>query len=316
VTRPDVSVIVVNWNTRDALRACLASVARETNDVRHETFVVDNASADGSAEMARGEFPWATLIANAENRGFAAANNQALRRASGRYALLLNPDTTVLDGAIGKAVRIADADPTIGALGCQVLIREGEIQNTCFRFSSVFDQLLLATGLANWMPASWFGGGPALRNWDRRSARDVDVVSGMFMLVRRESIERVGLMDEAYFVYAEEADWCFRMRRAGWRCVFTPQARIIHHDGGGKSTSQIRARMYVQLQKSMLIFHRKNLGRLSWLAAKTIYVVADAARMAWFRAAALVARRDGARDKARCAAAALRWHLFGTEPRA
>ena len=310
----DVSVVVVSWNTREDLRRCLASVRSETADVSFELFVVDNASADGSADMVRADFPDVTLIANDTNRGFAAANNQALRLARGRYLLLLNPDTSVLDGAIGRTVRMADADRSIGVLGCQVLLREGEIQRTCFRFPSAAGEFLIWTGLERVLPATWLGGGPNLRDWDRTSPREVDVVSGMYMLVRREAMARVGLMDEAYFVYAEEADWCFRIRRAGWRCVFTPEARILHHDGGGKSTAQIRPRMYVQLQKSLLIFLRKHRGRLSWLAAKCVHVATMTARLLAAGTVALFRRDEGSRATARCAAAALRFHLLGASP--
>ncbi len=308
----DVSLVIVNWNTRDDLRTCLRSVFDETKDVSIEVFVVDNASADGSAQMVRSEFPAVTLVANDTNRGFAAANNQGLARAAGRYALLLNPDTSVVDGAIGRTVRIADADTGIGVLGCQVLLDEHEIQPTCFRFSSAFDEFLINTGLDRLVPASWFGGGPGMRTWDRRSARDVEVVSGMYMLVRREAMAEVGVMDDAYFVYAEEADWCFRFKKAGWRCAFTPEARIFHHDGGGKSTSQIRAKMYVQLQKSILIFHRKNLGWASFAAVKSVYVVTNAVRVALFGLESVFAA--GARAKARCAWAALAYQLCGVEP--
>ncbi len=308
----DVSVVVVSWNTRAHLRACLASVFRETRDVSFEVVVVDNASADGSAAMVRAEFPSATLVANAENRGFAAANNQAFRLARGRYVLLLNPDVVVLDGAIGAAVRAADADRTIGALGCQVLARAGEVQQTCFRFPSAFGLFLLATGLHRILPKSWFGGGPQMRSFDRRSARDVDVVSGMFLLARREAVESVGPMDESYFVYAEEADWCFRMRRAGWRCKFTPAARVLHADGGGKSTAQADVQMHVQLQKSLLTFLRKNRGRASFFAAKAVLLAAASIRWCVWGPAAVAG--GPARRKARRAAAALRFHLTGRMP--
>jgi hypothetical protein len=311
---PDVSVIVVNWNTREYLRSCLASLRRETRDVSFETFVVDNASADGSADMVRAEFPDVVLVANAENRGFAAANNQALELARGRYVLLLNPDTTVLDGAVGRTVRIADADPSIGVLGCQVLLREGEVQATCFRFPTVLGQFLQQFWLDRLLPFRVLGGDPAMRAWDRKSARDVDVVSGMFMLVRREALGDVGAMDEAYFVYAEETDWCLRFRRKGWRCAFTPEARIVHHDGGGKATFQVRPRMYVQLQKSLLVYFRKNHGALAHAGAKAVYVAAMATRAAFYGVAGLVTGSEESAARRRCATAALKFHLTGAFP--
>jgi GT2 family glycosyltransferase len=311
---PDVSVVIVNWNTRDFLRDCLQSVQRETTDVTFELFVVDNASKDGSQEMVRTEFPSVHLIANTENRGFAAANNQALPLARGRYCLLLNPDTVVLDGAIGKTVRIADAEPRVAVLGCQVLLREGVVQKTCLRNPSATGLFLWLTKIERLIPKGWFGGGGSMRDWDRRSARDVDVVTGMYMLVRREAIEQVGLMDEAYFVYAEEADWCVRFGKAGWRCRFTPEAQIIHRDGGGKSTSQIPIAMYVMRQKTLLIFFRKNRGRLSWLLAKLTFVAAMGIRTVQWKLVALFSRSDYAVREAACYAAALRFHLTGAEP--
>jgi GT2 family glycosyltransferase len=310
----DVSVVVVNWNTRDFLRECLQSVHRETTDVTFEVFVVDNASGDGSAEMVRAEFPSVHLIANEENRGFAAANNQALRLARGRYALVLNPDTIVTDGAIGKTVRIADGEPRVGVLGCQVLLREDAVQMTCFRSPSATGLFLWLTKLERLIPKSWFGGGQSYRDWDRRSARDVDVVTGMYMLVRREAMQQVGLMDEDYFVYAEEADWCVRFGKAGWRCRFTPEARIVHRDGGGKATAQIPVPMYVMGQKTLLIFLRKNRGRLSWLAGKLVYVAAMTIRTVQWKLVALFSRSDRAAREAACYAAALRFHLTGAEP--
>jgi GT2 family glycosyltransferase len=152
-----------------------------------------------------------------------------------------------------------------------------------------------------------------MNGWDRRSARDVDVVSGMYMLVRREAIDDVGPMDDAYFVYAEEADWCFRIWKAGWRCHFTPTARIVHHEGGGKSTSKVHAKMYVQMQKSLLIFLRKNRGWASWLLGKAMFVFWMATRAVAWRVRAAVSEGD-AIVNARCALAALRFHLLGVWP--
>ena len=245
-TRPVVSVIIVSWNTRDLLRECLKTVLRETQNLACEVLVVDNASEDGTVEMLAGEFPHVRVTANPSNRGFAAANNQALSVAQGRYCLLLNPDTLILDRAIERAVSFAEHHPQHAVVGCQVMEDENTIQRTCFSFPSAWGLLLDTVGLSAVLPRSRVFGRGKIGWWDRTTEREVDVVSGMFMLVRRDAIVQVGLMDEDYFVYAEETDWCFRFWRAGWRCVFTPQARIIHLDGGGKSTSQVSVKMFVQ----------------------------------------------------------------------
>lgn len=309
----DVSVVIVNWNTRDLLRDCIASVIAQTRR-SCEVIVVDNASADGSAEMCGQEFPSVTLIRNTTNRGFAAANNQGMRVASGQYVLLLNPDTVVLDEAIDRCLSYAGAHPDIAVVGCRVLAKDGHVQRTGFAFPSCWTLFLTLSGLARLWPRSRIFAKPQLGWWDRNTEKDLDVISGMFMLVRREAIQQVGLMDEDYFIYAEEADWCFRFARAGWRRVFYPWAQIVHVDGGGKSTSQVNVKMQVQLQKSLMIFFKKNLGRGPWAVAKVMFLVANTARsLGWCLSSALT-KNPVARSKAEAASAAIRFHLFGMSP--
>jgi GT2 family glycosyltransferase len=311
----DVSIVIVSWNTRDILRGCLRSIFEQTRETSFEVFVVDNNSHDSSAEMVRDEFPAVRLIANVQNRGFAAGCNQGMREASGRYTLLLNPDTIVLDDAISRCVRYADLHADVGVVGCQVLEDDSRIQRTGFSFPSPSNMFLGLSGLSRAFPRSRLFGRPQLSWWARDSEQDLDVVSGMFMLVRREAIAHVGLMDESYFVYAEEADWCYRFAKAGWRRVFTPCARIIHLDGGDKSTSQISIKMFVQLQKSLMIYYRKNLGLGAWLSAKAIYILSNSFRMvAWF-GQSVVTRDPHLRRKSAAAKAALFYHLSGVEPR-
>jgi GT2 family glycosyltransferase len=311
----DVSVVIVSWNTRDILRGCLRSVFEQTQDVSFKVIVVDNNSHDGSAEMVRAEFPTVKLISNAKNRGFAAACNQGMQAGSARYILLLNPDTVVLDDAISRCVRYADLQPDVGVVGCQVLENENRITPTGFSFPSPLNVFLALSGLSRAFPHSRLFGRPELSWWDRHSERDVDVVTGMFMLVRREAIAQVGLMDEAYFVYSEEADWCYRFSQAGWRRVFTPSARIVHLDGGAKSTKQASKKMFVQLQKSAMIYHRKNLGLASSWLLKLIYIASNFVRMiAWFILS--VVNRDSRNwHRSAAARAALVYHFTGNEPK-
>jgi GT2 family glycosyltransferase len=310
----DVSIIVVNWNTRELLRDCLDSIIKQTQQFSFEIIVVDNASSDGSASMCEQYFPAVKVIANNTNRGFAAANNQGMQIASGRYTLLLNPDTVVLDGAIDCCVAYADAHLDIGIVGCQVLERDGQIQQTGFSFPSPWNLFLTLTGLPRLFPRSQLFTKPQLGWWKRDSEEDIDVISGMFMLVRQEAIQQVGVMDESYFIYAEEADWCFRFHKAGWRRVFFPEARIIHVDGGGKSTSQVNVKMLVQLQKSMMIYFGKNLGFVPWMTAKVLFLLSNAARFLGWVIPSVVTRDPIARGKAAAATAALRFHLFGVDP--
>ncbi|MBN1816832.1 MAG: glycosyltransferase family 2 protein [Sedimentisphaerales bacterium] len=288
----DVSVIIVNWNTAQITCGCLASVYEQTRDVSFEVIVVDNASSDGSAERIQQQFPQVILIENTENRGFAAANNQGMAVAQGRYVLLLNPDTVVLDGAIQKAIAFAERHPEAAVVGCQVWENESKLQPTCFSFPSLGGLFLRTIGLSRMFPKSRLWAGEMLGWWDRTTEREVDVVSGMFMLVRSEAIQQVGRMDETYFIYAEETDWCWRFKKAGWKCLFTPEARIIHLDGGGKSTDQLSIRMFVQLHKSLLIFFRKNRGVLSFMLAKLFFVLCMGLRTIVWRLLSLGGRKD------------------------
>jgi GT2 family glycosyltransferase len=310
----DVSIIIVNWNTRDFLRDCLRSIYGQTEGVSFEVIVVDNASSDRSASMIREEFPRAMLIENAENRGFAAANNQGLAMASGRYLLLLNPDTLILDHAIEKTIRFAESRPDVGVVGCKVMADETRVQRTCFRFPSVLGLTFQESGLSRLFPRSHVFGKTEIGWWDRDTELEVDVVSGMYMLVRREAFLHIGPMDEDYFVYAEETDWCYRFHCAGWRCVFTPTASIIHRDGGSKSTDQISAKMFVQKQKSLLIYYRKHLGHIRWSAAKAVYVVSMFVRTALWYGTGKIGFGKASRHKFLQSKAALRFHLFSEEP--
>jgi GT2 family glycosyltransferase len=271
----DVSVIIVNWNTRELLRQCLESIRVQTRGITYETIVVDNASVDQSATMVKVEYPEAILIENTENRGFAAANNQGIRISTGRYVLLLNSDTLVLDRAITRTVEYSDQNVQYGVVGCQVWEDEFTIQETCFNFHTPWNVFCVVTGLAKLFPRSVVLGGDKMRYWDRMTEREVEVVSGMFMLVRCEAVDAVGLLDEHFFIYCEEADWCFRLHQAGWKSYFWPGAKIIHRDGGGKSTAQVNVKMEVQKVKSLLFFIRKHYGVVAEGAVRTTIVLSS-----------------------------------------
>ncbi len=312
---PDVSIVIVNWNARRYLRNCISSIVSHTHKSIFEIIVVDNASTDGSEDMIHDEYPWVKLIANDRNLGFAGANNQGIRAAAGRHVLLLNPDTVILDPVIGKTVAYSDQHVDVAVVGCQVLEDEDTIQRTCFGFPGPMNLLLTQAALTRVFPRSRFFGRPKLSWWGRDTELDVDVVSGMYMLVKREAISHVGLMDEDYFMYAEETDWCYRFWQSGWRCVFAPVGRILHVDGGGKSTSQVPAQMYVQKQKSLMLFNRKNLGVVAAAAAKGVFLTSMLARsLFWSTAGRLIGDKSKSRAKARLALAASVFHIMGKEP--
>ncbi|MGJ5620532.1 glycosyltransferase family 2 protein [Sulfitobacter sp. MF3-043] len=308
-----VSIVIVNWNTRNILRDCLDSIANQTT-LPHEVIVVDNASTDGSTEMVRQEFPDVELIANTENRGFAAANNQGLKIATGDRLLLLNPDTIILDNAIDVMCAWLDAHPDVGCVGCQVFEDADTIQRTSFADPGPLNLALIEFGLYRMAPRNRLLGRPEYGDWDRNSERDVDVVSGMFMLVPRPVFEVVGLLDEAFFVYSEEADWCRRIRDAGWRCVFAPKARILHLEGGSKSTAQIKSRMYVQKQKSKTIYVRKHYGLTGEMATRAIFVSSALLRGLVFGVLGLWRSTPDRTARLRLAGAVIQYHLLGREP--
>lgn len=307
---PEVSVIVVNWNAREVLRGCLASIAVETR-APHEVIVIDNASADGSAGMVAAEFPGVRLIANPENRGFAAANNQGLAVARGRNLLLLNPDTVVLDGAIDRMLAWLGAHPEVGCVGCQVRTDPETIQMTCFADLTPANLAITELGLGRFARLWPRLARPFYAGWDRATAREVEVVSGMFMLVPRAVLETVGPLDERFFIYSEEADWCRRIRAAGRTCAFEPSARILHLDGGSKSTEQVRAPMHVEMQRSKVLYVAKHHGPVWAAAMRALYAVSAALRLALFGPLGALPGRTRDRARARLAGAALAFHLTG-----
>ena len=233
-------MLVVNWNTRELLRRCLTSLAAADEAPELEVIVVDNGSSDGSAAMVHREFPAVLLVENELNLGFTRATNQACERSSGDYLLMLNSDTVVESGTIRSSRAFLEAHPRVGALGCQLRNEDGTPQSTCFRFPSLFGLLMTSTRLAQMFPEH------RLLNWDRYGGRnwagpsEVDVVMGSFLMVRRSACRTPTLLDDAYFMYAEETDLCRRLREDGWLVMFLPEVSITHvHGASSKTMAQL-----------------------------------------------------------------------------
>ncbi len=274
----DVSIVIVNWNTKELLCNCLESVEAQTGKVNYEIIVVDNDSFDGSAEMVVGRFPKVAIITNNINHGYATAINQGIKLAKGRYILVLNSDIIICEDAIAKTIEYADKHPEAAVVGPQVREDEYTIQPTCFGYPGPLNLAFRFFGLARFFPTNHFFGREMMQWWNRRTVREVDVVSGMFMLVRRIAIEQVGMMDESYFLYYEETDWCLRFSKAGWKMVFWPGAKIIHIGGGSHSSNQLALRMHLQERKSLLIFFRKHYGLTSYMFARSMLIADSAIR--------------------------------------
>jgi GT2 family glycosyltransferase len=275
------TIIIVSWNTKDILRQCLQSVYEQTRYLDFEVIVVDNASCDGSVAMVKREFPQVNLLENSDNKGFAVANNQAMAIAKGQYVLLLNSDTVILDNAIETTVDFADAHKDVAVVGPRVLNSDRTLQQTCFMFPSLLSMLLGSTYLNKLFPRSKFFGREQMTWWDRDDIREVDVVDGCFILVRREAVKQVGMLDERFFMYCEETDWCYRFRQAGWKVLFTSNAQIIHL--GGQSSKQMPVEMSLQLRGSILQFMRKHRSVLEYKLACVLTWLFFAVRVpVWF----------------------------------
>lgn len=280
--KPIVSIIIVNWNTRELTADCLRSVAEETERLRAwsacaepvETIVVDNGSTDGSVAVFRANFPWVTLLVNTENVGFAAANNQGLPHCNGRYVLLLNSDTKVLPNAIVELVRFMEAEPTVGAVGSRYLNPDSSLQDSCYPAPTLGREFWRMFHLDKLYPYGVY----RMATWSTESPRPVEIVQGAALLLRRTIAEELGLFDTAYFMYSEEQDLCRRIRQAGWQIYYVPTSTIIHY--GGQSTRQIAQSMFLHLYQSKILYFRKHHGRVATLFYKWVLMTATLLRLA------------------------------------
>jgi len=253
----DLSIVVVSWNTRDLLRCCLESVKATCSNLAYEVLVVDNGSTDGSVELVAEDFPDVILLRNRENVGFARANNQAIRISRGRHLLLLNSDAELIESTARRIVDFLDAHPEAGALGGQLLNPDGSFQSSYADFPSLGGEVLLLTGLARWLRWPGYPFYPETRS---QQVQLVDWVSGALLAVRRSAAESVGTLDEDYFMYTEEVDWCYRLWKAGWAIYYLPEVKAYHHAGG--SSRRVPLVKRTQLYQSKRLFFRKHYGAL------------------------------------------------------
>lgn len=291
----DLSIIIVSWNTRDLLSQCLESVYQNVEDIECEVIVVDNGSTDGSVEMVAERFPRTRLLCNADNRGFAAANNQALNESRARYALLLNSDAQLLTGAVSVMVDYLDQHPTVAILGPQILNPDLTYQGSFAQFPSFVGEILLLTNLARFVFSPTY---PSPAPDACGDERIVDWVSGACLMVRREAVDRVGQLDEQYFMYSEETDWCYRMKRDGWDIAFVPSARVIH--ASGSSSRKVPERRRAQIYHSKYLFMSKHYGPLAASTFRLAVRLVSAIKLGLWLSAALtpgLKQRDRARSQ-------------------
>jgi GT2 family glycosyltransferase len=260
----DLSIVIVNWNGLAVLRECLNSIFGAAQGIEFEVIVVDNASQDDSVAVLQREFPQVVILRNQQNRGFAAANNQAFAVARGRHVLLLNNDTLVLPGAFQKSVKYMDDNPRVGALGCRVEFPDRSFQTSCFRFTNLLELFMVRLLPLGSVGRERLNIG---RYWGRQFAQptEVDVVAGCYMLVRREVISTVGGLDEDFFMYGEDEEWCSRIKRAGWRIVYFPAATIIHIHRFSSRQARRAPRVMECMSPVLVLYKRRGLV-VAWCA--------------------------------------------------
>ncbi|WP_281890057.1 glycosyltransferase family 2 protein [Paenibacillus sp. YYML68] len=254
------SIIIVNYNTCDLTIACLQSVLRSRTWSEYELIVVDNNSVDSSVEQIRMKCPQLTLIANDQNLGFAKANNQAMRIAKGRYILLLNSDTVVQPDTLQTMLDFMEANPTVGAAGCKVVLPDGSLDKACRRgFPTPSASFYYAFGISKLFPNSARFNQYQLTHLDPDKDYPVDCLVGAFMMVRREVIDQVGMLDEDFFMYGEDIDWCYRIKEAGWGIHYYPYTQITHYKGASSRRKPFK--IIYEFHRAMYLFHRKHFSK-------------------------------------------------------
>lgn len=269
----DLSIIIVSWNTSTVLAQCLTSIYANPSRRSFEVLVVDNASTDDTVPMIHERFPTVHLICNTENVGFARANNQGIVDARGQYILLLNSDTVIVGDALDQLCDFMETTPDAGIVGARLLNPDGTLQESCYPEPTVARELWRLFHL----DILHAFGRYHMDDWDTTAPRRVDVLLGACLLLPREVLSQIGLLDDEYFMYSEEVDLCQRVRTQGWSLYWVPAAVIVHY--GGQSTQQIAATMFIQLYESKVLYFRKHHSRLSVYLYKFILVLAALTRL-------------------------------------
>lgn len=258
--KSSLAIIIISFNVCKLLKECLESIYRETTRTRFEIWVIDNLSRDDSVRMLKESFPEVHLIENQENLGFTRANNQAIAKCQSDLVLLLNPDTLIQDGALDKMVQFMDEHPDVGVSGCRVLNPDGSLQLACRRsIPSPKVAFYRLSGLSRLFPNSKVMAKYNLTYLDPDKPHEVDAVSGAFLLIRKQVVDRIGMLDETFWIFGEDIDWCIRAKKAGWKVMYYPDARILHYKGIGCGTNS-RKTSY-EFYRAMYLFHRKHFAK-------------------------------------------------------
>jgi GT2 family glycosyltransferase len=284
------SIVIVSWNTKKLLEQCLCSIYQFPPDCDYEIWVVDNASTDGSVELVKEQYPDVKLIANETNGGFATGNNQAIARCSGSYILLLNPDTEVRAGALKVLVDFMETHPEAGGAGSMLVSPDGSMQTSCHPELTLARELWRLFHLDVLYPYGRY----RMHEWDKTKPRRVDGAQGASLILRKEALDRVGYFDDGYFMYTEEVDLCYRLRKGGWPLYWVPKSIVLHY--GGESTKLVAEKMFIRLYQSRLLYFRKHHGWFGGTGYKVILLIAALARLSLTPFALLMNQSQRARN--------------------
>ena len=305
--RPSVSVIIVSWNACAFLRECLQSLSAGVSEYPMEIIVVDNASSDGSAECVEHEFSHVRLVRSPSNLGFARANNLGICQSAGDYVCLVNSDVNVHRGCITQLVDYCEAHLETGLAGPLIFGADGKIQRSCWGFPSVWNMFCRALAVDTIFPRVKVFGGYELGYWRQDTTRPVDILGGCFWLARRRALSGVGLLDESFFMYGEDMDWCRRFWSNGWKVAFVAEAQATHY--GGASSANAPVRFYIERQRADLQYWAKHHSRAGLAAYYLVSILHMMVRLCGYGLASCVSARSEHRHKWRRSIACLRFLL-------
>lgn len=251
----ELSIIIVSWQVKELLKKCLKSIERFAGDLDYEILVVDNASIDGTTTMVKKEFPQIKLIANSKNLGFAAANNQALKIAQGNYLLLLNPDTEILPGSLQKSLDFLKTKSKAGIIGCQILNPDKTRQPSVRRFPGFWPIFLIFLKLPKFFHFKSVDNYLA-KNFDYNQTQTVDQVMGAFMLIKKEALAKIGYLEEKFFLWFEEVDFCLRAKEAGYEVYYFAAAQIVHYGGQSFDQQKLVKKQWRFFVSALTYFHK------------------------------------------------------------
>ncbi len=287
----DISVVIVSYNVSSFLDQALTTLKDSAGGLEYEVFVVDNASSDDSIDMVKKKHPQVRLIENVDNVGFAKANNQALKQVTGRYILLLNPDTVLSHDTLRVMIEFLDNRPGAGAAGCKIINPDGSLQLACRRgFPTPGVAFFKMVGLSNLFPRSKTFGAYNLTYLDPDTITEVDALSGSFMMLRKDVLDEVGFLDEDFFMYGEDLDLCYRIKQGGWKIYYVPSTEIIHFKGESSKTVPSMKSIH-DFYDAMQIFVGKHYSVRSWnVFPRRLLNAGIYSRMAWVYGLNLIKR--------------------------